>query len=59
MGDTHLKQLALLDKTGPTNSAGVPFPKNKEEIQKFMRTRNTNYIYKNDLDKDCSIWYDL
>ena len=27
--------------------------KNKERIQKFMRTGDTNYIYKNDLDKAC------
>ena len=28
-----------------------PFTKNKERIQKFMRRRDTNYIYRNDLDK--------
>ena len=55
MGDMHLKQLALLDKTGPTYSTGVSFTKNKEGIQKFTKTTNTNYIYKNDLDKDSSI----
>lgn len=55
MGDMHLKQLALLNKIGPTYSAGVPFTKNKEGIKKFMKTRNAIYIYKNDLDKDCSI----
>ena len=27
--------------------------KNKERIQKFMQTGDTNYIYKNDLDKAC------
>ena len=27
------------------------FTKNKEVIQKFMQTGNTDYIYKNDLDK--------
>ena len=30
-----------------------PFTKNKERIQKLMQTGNTNYIYKNDLDKAC------
>ena len=59
MGDMHLKQLALLDKTGSTYSTGVPFTKSKEGIKKITKTRNTNYIYKNDLDKDSSVWYGL
>ena len=42
-----------LRKPGFTCSACVPFTKNKERIQKFMQTGNTNYIYKNDLDKAC------
>ena len=44
---SHLKQ------PGFTYSACGPFTKNKERIQKFKRTRNTNYIYKNELDKTC------
>ena len=28
-----------------------PFTKNKERIKKFMQTGNTNFIYKNELDK--------
>ena len=28
-----------------------PFTKNKERIEKFMQAGNTDYIYKNDLDK--------
>ena len=55
MPKMHLKQPALLNKTGLTYSACVSFTKNKEGIQKFTKTRNTNYIYRNDLDKDCSI----
>ena len=43
----HLKQL------GYTYSACGSYTKNKERIQKFMQTGNTNYIYKNDLDKVC------
>ena len=43
----HLKQ------PGFTYSACGPFTKNKERIQKFMQTGDTNYIYKNDLDKAC------
>ena len=40
----HLKQL------GFTFSACGPFTKNKERIEK---TGNTDYIYKNDIDKAC------
>ena len=35
-----------------TYSACGPFTKNKE-IQKFKETGDTNYIYKNELDKAC------
>ena len=28
-------------------------PRNKKRIEKFMQTGNTDYIYKNDLDKGC------
>ena len=38
---------------GSTYSACGPFTKNKERIQKFMQTGNTDYIYKNDLDRAC------
>ena len=47
MPEMHLKQ------PGFTDSVCVPFTKNKERIQNFMQTGNTNYIYKNDLDKAC------
>ena len=30
-----------------------PLQKNKERIQKFKETKDTNYIYKNELDKAC------
>ena len=30
-----------------------PLTKNKERIGKFMKTRNTDFFYRNDLDKDC------
>ena len=36
---------------GFTYSAGRPFTKNKVRIQKFKETGDTNYIYKNELDK--------
>ena len=45
MPEMHLKQ------PGFTYSACGPFTKNKERIEKFMQTGNTNFIYKNELDK--------
>ena len=53
MPEMRLKQPASLDKSGCTYSACVPFTKNKEKIEKFMQTGNTNFIYKNELDKAC------
>ena len=47
MPEMHLKQLGL------TYSACGPFTKHKERIHKFNETRDTNYIYKNELDKAC------
>ena len=47
MPEMHLKQ------PGFTYSACGPFTKNKERFQKFMKTGNTDNIYKNDLDRAC------
>ena len=47
MPDMHLKQ------PGFTYIGCGPFTKNKERIKKFMQTRNTDFIYKNELDKAC------
>ena len=47
MPEMHLKQ------PGSTHSACGSFTKNKERIQKCIETGNTDYIYKNDLDKAC------
>ena len=47
MPEMHLKQPWF------TYSACGPFTKNKERIQKFKETGDTNYIYKNELDKAC------
>ena len=50
MPEIHLKQPVF------TYSACVPFTKNKERTEKVMRTGNTgntDFIYKNDLDKAC------
>ena len=47
MPKMHLKQLRF------TCSACGSFTKNNERIKKIMQTGNTDYIYKNDLDKAC------
>ena len=47
MPEMHLRQ------PGFTYSACAPFTKNKQRIQKFMQMGDTNYIYKNELDKAC------
>ena len=36
---------------GFTYSACGPFTKNKERIEKIMQTGNTDFIYRNELDK--------
>ena len=47
MPQMHLKQ------SGFSYSACGPITKNKERIEKFMQTGNTDYIYRNELDKAC------
>ena len=47
MPEIHLKQ------PGFTYSAYGLFTKNKERIEKFMQTGNTDFIYRNELDRDC------
>ena len=43
----------LLKQPGFTYIACGPFKKNKERIEKFMKTGNTDFIYRNELDKAC------
>ena len=47
MPEMHLKE------PGFTYSTCGPFTKNKERIEKFMQTGNTDFIYKNKLDQAC------
>ena len=47
MPEMHLRQ------PGFTYSACDPFTKRKERIKQFIQTRNTDFIYKNELDKAC------
>ena len=45
MQEMHLKQPGLI------YSAGGSFTKNKERIEKLMKTGNTDFVYKNELYK--------
>ena len=45
IAEMHLKQPGFI------YSACGLFTKNKKRIEKFMQTRNTDFIYKNELDK--------
>ena len=47
MPEMHLKQ------PGFTYSAGGPFTRNKERIEKFIQRENTDFIYRNELDQAC------
>ena len=47
MPEMHLRQPQF------TYSACGPFTRHKQRIQKFKETGDTNYIYKNELDKAC------
>ena len=51
-GDKSMPEMHLRQE-GFTYSACGPFTKNKERVQKFMQTGNTDFIYKNELDKVC------
>ena len=51
-GDKFIPEMHLR-QPGFTYSACGPFTRNKQRIQKFMQTRDTNYIYRNELDKVC------
>ena len=51
-GDKFMPEMHLR-RPGFTYSACGPFTKNKERIEKFMQSGNTDFIYKNELDKAC------
>ena len=52
VGDKFMPQMHL-KQPGFTYSACGPFNRNKEWIENFMQTGNTNFIYRNELDKAC------
>ena len=47
MSAMHLKQ------PGFTYSTRCPFTRNNERIEKFIQTGDTDFIYRNELDKAC------
>ena len=49
MPEIHLRQPQF------TYSACGPFTKREQRIQDFRETGDTNYIYKNELDKACFV----
>ena len=51
-GDKFMPKMHVR-QPGFTYSACGPFTKNKQKIQKFIQTGDTNYICKNELDKAC------
>ena len=55
MNEIVNKFLLVGDKLIPefTYSACGPFTRKKERIEKFMQTGNTDFIYRNELDKAC------
>ena len=56
-GDTFIPEIHL-KQPGFTYSACGSFTKNKGRIEKFMQTGNTDFIYRNELDKAC-FQYDM
>ena len=52
IGDKFIPEMHL-KQPGFTYSDCGPFTKNKERIEKFMQTGNTDFIYKNEFDKAC------
>ena len=51
-GDKFMSEIRLR-QPGFTYSACRPFKKNKERIQKFKETGDSECIYQNELDKGC------
>ena len=51
-GDKFIPELHLKQPKFTYSACGL-FTKHKQRIQKFMQTGDTNYIYRNDIDKVC------
>ena len=53
-GDKFMPEIHLIQPQF-TYSACGPFTKHEQRIQKFKETGDTNYVYKNELDKACFV----
>ena len=51
-GDKFMPE-KYLKQSGFIYSACGPFTRNKERIENFMQTGNTDFMYRNELDKAC------
>ena len=51
-GDKFMPEIHLRQPQFAYSACG-PFTKHEQSIQKFKETGNTNYVYKNELDKAC------
>ena len=56
--DKFMPEMHLRDLVVGTYSVCGPFTKHKQRIQRLMETGDTNFVYKNDLDKVC-FQYDM
>ena len=54
LGDKFIPEIHLRQPQF-TYSACGPFTRHEERIQKFKETGDTNYVYKNELDKACFV----
>ena len=52
VGDKFVPEMHLKQPGFPHSACGR-FTKNKERIEKFMQTGNTDFIYRNELHKAC------
>ena len=53
LADDKFMPELYLEQPGFTYSAFDPFTRNKERIEKFVQTGNTDFIYRNELHKAC------
>ena len=54
VGDKFMPEIHLRQPQFTYNACG-PFTRHEERIQKFKEAVDTNYVYKNELDKACFV----
>ena len=52
VGDKFMPEMHLKQPWFTYSVCGL-FTRNKERIEKFMQTKNTDFVYRNELDKAC------